>query len=41
MKQAGFSHPEVRHFMESCIPDVASVELASRQRESLYVEASK
>ena len=41
MQQAGFSHPEVSHFNESRIPDIAQVELASRQRESLYVEAAK
>lgn len=37
--QAGFASPAVMTFGESRIPDIAEVELESRKRESLYVEA--
>jgi predicted SAM-dependent methyltransferase len=41
LQQAGFSHPEVSHFMESRISDINRVELEARKNESLYVEAKK
>lgn len=40
-RQAGFRNPEVMTFMQSGIPEIADVELESRKRESLYVEAER
>ena len=37
--QAGFASPAVMAFGHSRIPDITEVELESRKRESLYVEA--
>ena len=41
VQEAGFNNPSVSHFAESRIPNVLSVELEERKRESLYVEVEK
>lgn len=38
-QEAGFASPAVMAFGQSLIPDIAQVELDSRKRESLYIEA--
>jgi SAM-dependent methyltransferase len=40
-REAGFADPQVCDFGESGIPDILKLELESRRRESLYVEATK
>ena len=40
-RSAGFPSPEQKRFLESRIPDIASVEPESRKFESLYMEAVK
>jgi predicted SAM-dependent methyltransferase len=40
-REAGFSDAEVSQFGDSQIPDIVRVELESRKKESLYVEAAK
>jgi len=37
--EAGFANPEVTHFGQSRIPDIAELELEVRKGESLYVES--
>lgn len=39
LREAGFAQPDVSTFGESRIPNIAEVDLESRRRESLYVEA--
>jgi SAM-dependent methyltransferase len=41
LREAGFSDPQVTTYGESKISDILKVELESRRRESLYVEAEK
>jgi ubiquinone/menaquinone biosynthesis C-methylase UbiE len=41
LRRAGFAQPEASTFNQSRIPDVASIELEVRARESLYVESVK
>jgi SAM-dependent methyltransferase len=41
IREAGFPAPEVSSFGHSRIAEIASIELASRRPESLYVEAVK
>ena len=41
LQEAGFADPRVREFGNSGIPNILEVELASRKRETLYVEAEK
>jgi hypothetical protein len=41
LKEAGFSNVQERNFGDSKIPNLFSVELESRRRESLYAEAEK
>lgn len=38
-REAGFRNPEVCGYLQSRIPDISSVELEARRRESLYMEA--
>ena len=40
-RRVGFVRPAVSTFNQSCIPDVTSIELEVRARESLYVESIK
>jgi len=40
-REAGFSSPEVKTFMDSRIPDISNIELEVRKNESLYVESQR
>lgn len=41
LREAGFADAQARQFGDSCIHRIQDVELQSRRRESLYVEAQK